>query len=405
MLRSTVPPASVFWLRGGWQSRCLVLSASQFQHVLNDPGRTSETFAGHAGHTLSLLSGARRGTILQELCKMELVRLNPNSKIEEPTRGTRCNGAPRSASQAEYDFSMDGGKIRCKSAQLTWRRSEKRWGVFFRCVKLPWPGFRDQAPFDHLYLILFSPDSLHIIKHDLRTGATSAGKSTGSGGHSIYVRAAPGQECWQTARSQILKSFLTKGRCELVSCVDLSAFDVRTWLAKQMERLTTRQDHVYQWVPLNHMAPQLRGLQIERMAFEVDQILNPNCSFLRTSSKVDWVRGRVKVEIKHGQMLFNQKRQRWRCSFQNIKCASYGVRDCDLFDELWLAIYSPRGIHVFKHPGGQVRFSHSGLIEQDSGQQIRVYSSLNVLDVREALDEMLHKMEAWGCQPLATILW
>ena len=62
-------------------------------------------------------------------------------------------------------------------------------------------------------------------------------------------------------------------------------------------------------------------------------------------------------------------------------------------------------IHFLKHPGGQVRFSLTGLNEQACGQRIDVYSSRNVLDVREAFDEMVQKMEAWGCQPLATILW
>ena len=81
------------------------------------------------------------------------------------------------------------------------------------------------------------------------------------------------------------------------------------------------------------------------------------------------------------------------------------ARDHDLFDELWLAIYSPLGIHILKHPGGQVRFSITGLNQQVFGQQIIVYSSRNVLDVRQALDEMLKKMEEWDCQPLATILW
>ena len=102
---------------------------------------------------------------------------------------------------------------------------------------------------------------------------------------------------------------------------------------------------------------------------------------------------------------FDKGSRRWKCSFSNIKCASCGVRDHDLFDELWLAIYSPLGIHIFRHPGGQVRFSLTGLQEQGFGQQMQVYSSQNVLDVREALNNILKKMEEWDCQPLATILW
>ena len=404
MLRSGLHPASVFRLGGGWQFRCLVLSASQFQDILNDPGQTSKTYVGHAGHELSLLSGKRRGMILNKLCKKELARLHPHSTIKEPTTGSHCDGACRSANNALYDFFLDGRKVKCKSAQLSWIEANKQWRALFHRVKLPCPCFQDQAPFDDLYLTLFSPDRLHIIRHDLQTGVCSTGKRTESQGHQICVRATRGQECWQTGLYQILNRFLTNG-CELVSSVDLSAVEVSNWLTQQMEGLTTLQDHAYEGVPLHHMVQQLRGLRIEGIAFEVDQILHPNCSFSRSSSEVDWVRGVVRVEIKSAQMCYSKVQRCWRCSFQNIKCGCQGARDRDLFDELWLAFYSPLGIHILKHPGGKVRFSLTGLQEQDDGQRVNVYSSQNVIDVRAALDQMLHKMEAWGCQPLATILW
>ena len=389
----------------GWHLTFLVLHAPQFQHILNDSSRTSKAYEGHAGHELSLLSGRRRGMILKELCKTELIRLHPHSKIEEPTRGTRCNGARRSASQAEYDFSMDGRKVRCKSTQMSWDRTNRVWHARTEGVKLPWPGFRDQAPFDDLYLIMFSPDSLHIIKHDLQTGVASDGNVTGSRGHKIVIRGASGQECWQTARSQILYKFLAAGQCKLVDRIDLSDVKVSSWLGKQMEQMTMRQDCAYKGVPLNRMAPQ-RGLRIEELALEVDRILHPDCSFSRVSSNIDWVRGEVKVEVKHGQMLFQRGNKKWQCRFSNIKCAGAGARDEDLFDELWLAIYSPFGIHFLQHPGGKACFWLNGLKEQDVGRFRDVRASHNVLDIREALDEMLKTMvDEWGCQPLARIVW
>ena len=190
-----------------------------------------------------------------------------------------------------------------------------------------------------------------------------------------------------------------------MSSVDLSDVEVSNWLTQQIEGLTAPQDHAYQGVPLSQMAPQLRGLRIEEIAFEVDRILHPTCSFSRASLEVDWVRAGVRVEFKSTQMWHNKVRGNWRCSWQNIKCASRGVRDRDLFDELWLAIYSPRGIHILKHPGGEVRFSLHGLQGQDDGQRIQVFCSQNVIDVWEALDEMLKKLGEWGCQHLVTILW
>ena len=147
---------------------------------------------------------------------------------------------------------MDGRKVECKSAQMSWDKGKKSWRALFTRVKLPWPGFRNQAPFDDLYLTLFSPDRLHIIKHDRRTGVSKAGKQTGSNGHQIVVGAAAGQECWQSARSQILDKFLAKGHRELVARIDLPATEVMAFLAEQMEGMAARQDHEYKGVPLDH---------------------------------------------------------------------------------------------------------------------------------------------------------
>ena len=95
MLRTALPAAVSVGFR--WrQWRPLVLSASQFQHILKTPTPTSQAYIGHAGHELSLLSGPRRGKILEQLCKKELVRLNPCGKFEEPSEGTRCDGTRRS---------------------------------------------------------------------------------------------------------------------------------------------------------------------------------------------------------------------------------------------------------------------------------------------------------------------
>ena len=82
MLRTALPAASVVFPLGfGWpQWRPLVLSASQFLHILKKPDLTSQAYIGNAGHELSLLSGQRRGKILEQFCKKELARLNPNSK-------------------------------------------------------------------------------------------------------------------------------------------------------------------------------------------------------------------------------------------------------------------------------------------------------------------------------------
>ena len=399
-----LPAATVVFSLGvRWQQwRRLVLNASQFQHILRQPDLTSAAYVGHAGYELSVLSGTRRGKILEQFCKKELARLNPNSKVAEPAEGTRRDGTRRSAYHAEYDFTLDGRKIECKSALMAWDKGKQFWYVCFHGVKLKWKPFRDRMLFDDLYLTLFSPDSLCILKHDLRTGVTSDGKKTGSRGHKIRVRGACGQECWQTARSQIFDKFLSKSHCKLVAQVSLSDVEISSWLANQSEAMAALQDRAYRGVPLNHMAPELRGLRIEQIAFEVDQILHPNCSFSRASSKVDWVRGDVTVESKHGQMLFDRDRQCWYCGFSRIKSAGDNSCEYNLFDELWLTIYSPFGLHILRHPG---KFDPC-VTQGPNERRVALRAPRYILGVKEALYQMLVQMELrWGCQPLATVLW
>ena len=129
MLRTALPAATavfplVFRRR---QRRPLVLSASQFLHILRKPDLTSQAYIGNAGHELSLLSGQRRGRILEQFCKKQLAWLNPNSKLEEPAPGNFCNGVRRSLYHSEYDFTMDSRKVECKSAQMSWDKIRRRF--------------------------------------------------------------------------------------------------------------------------------------------------------------------------------------------------------------------------------------------------------------------------------------
>ena len=101
-------------------------------------------------------------------------------------------------------------------------------------------------------------------------------------------------------------------------------------------------------------------------------------------------------------MLFDQDRQCWYCGFSRIKCAGANVRETNMFDELWLVIYSPFGLHFLKHPGN----FDPGMRQSPRGRHLRLSAPKHMLDIKEALDLMLVKIEVdWGCQPLATVLW
>ena len=161
----------------------------------------------------------------------------------------------------------------------------------------------------------------------------------------------------------------------------------------------------------------MRGLRIQEMACEIDQMLHPRSDFLLAHrvaetdisarllpSRVDWIRDNQRVEVKHGKLLFLKSGQQWCCQFSRIKFAIKGVREQDAFDELWLAIYSPCGIHFFKHGKAS---SRDGAAEAKTatGDSIRIGASRKIVDVRHALTNIMDKMKLKGCQLVAEVVW
>lgn len=285
----------------------LKLRGSQFQDIIDDTGVTSRLYKGHAAHSLSLLSGYRRGVILQDLCRKELAKMNPNSKIQAGTHGTCCNGQRRAEHQSENDGRIDERGFECKSSLIKWKKDQKCWYVSFSRIKLPLAGIREQAPFDELYLIILSPDHVYIVKHDLNSFVTTAGKATSESGHHIWVRGTAKQECWKTAWKQILEKLLGgESGCSLIAQVDLSNPGVQSWLSQSLRRGATLQDAAYLGIPFSSMNSALRGLRVEKIGLKIDQMLNPSCVFSRECSTVDWIRNGIGVEVKHGQMLFHK---------------------------------------------------------------------------------------------------
>ena len=145
--------------------------------------------------------------------------------------------------------------------------------------------------------------------------------------------------------------------------------------------------------PLSTLNPALRGLRVQQVAYEVDQTLNRNSIFSTDCSGADWTRNGIRVEVKHGQMCFRKAEQRWTCTFSGIKCAAAGARDHDFFDELWLVVYSPLGLHFLKHPGGTRLYVTTGLQIYDCGGYISIAGPAGVQNVQAALKTILRKME------------
>ncbi|CAE8589192.1 unnamed protein product [Polarella glacialis] len=113
-------------------------------------------------------------------------------------------GMVKDANSGAFAWLRGGARIKSKSAQLCWSRSEKCWYICFVDIKLQAFGIREMATFDELLLALYTPRGLFIYKHDLEFAASTNGVRTATSGHRVTIRGPKGEENWQVALEAIL---------------------------------------------------------------------------------------------------------------------------------------------------------------------------------------------------------
>ena len=381
----------------------VTLDASQFKHLWEDLGSTASFYNEHP---LAQLNAKRRGALLQEWACQMLKDANPKALFKDAVPGTCVNGHRRNAFQAEYDFQLDDRKGEVKSSQLRWERNT--WHVAFQGVKFPhltcWNTF--DPSFDDLYLVLFSPKWLHLVKHDFQTGISRAGLRTEPFGYHIDIRGSTNSLCWEESLQTILDKLCTQGGCSLIAKTDIS----ETRILDMCNKHQGFGRQFYHRKPFSSMSPPLRGLRLQRVVLEIDKFLHSRSFFEHFCSEhtcsgsmrgqhnasVDWIRDGKRVEVKSAQLSFNKSCQKWLCEFSSIKH--------DRFDELLLAIYSPRGLDVFKHDG-VFALSTRGIATETSGKCIYVGAPSGELDPICALQFIEAKLEANNCPRIARIFW
>ena len=377
------------FLRVQWawhvRRRYVTFSASQFQHLWEDVGPVAHPYNWHP---LAQLNGVRRGAVIEKWVRRMLQDTCPGCVVEDAVPGHCVNGVRRSPHQAEYDFLCDGRKVEIKSAQLLGGNPGERWVVRFGGIQFQASSISSCTIFDDLYLVIFSPKWLHLVRHDLQTGLSNSGR---------HVTVFGKQGNWEESLDLILDRLCTSGKCKLIGKTDISD----SWIADECERNVDHVTRLYVDKPFASMSPQLRGFRIERLVREFDKLLHSESEFSRPSrclqvcSSSDWIRGKTRVEVKSSQLHFSHARQRWCCAFWAIKPNS--------FDELLLAIYSPRGLDVFRHDGAY-GCSKTGVHTESKGC-VFVYASCGETDPLSALQQIEAKLQANNCPKVASIAW
>ncbi|CAE6950875.1 unnamed protein product [Symbiodinium sp. CCMP2592] len=391
-------------------ARNLVVPAREFREILEDVGETSRAYAGNP---LAQLSPNRRGHVLQNAVRQVLSQKHSDMQVKGPTPGISIRGARLRPDQAKYDFSIGGRRVECKSAQLCWCQSEVRWTARFSGIKL------EQNYFDDLYLALFTPSNVLVLQHDLHTCMSRAGRRTSEFGWRVNVGGGKHQTNWRDAMVALAKQlFKADSNCRRVAVLQVHGPEISAALSHALRsRSKELADKFYKESPLQLANPSSRGLQIEAVAFELDKRMHPEAFFLRSAAEkagaggslrglhaasADWLRNGTRIEVKHGALLFKEQRCVWTCSFTGIRSTSVLQGDVRNFDELWLVVLSPRGLHFFRDDGGLgiAKASHLG-----RGGCIQVCGPYNEPDPHAALEPILHKLICRGCTLLATVLF
>eukprot|EP00440_Ansanella_granifera_P073756 gb/GFBE01080033.1/.p1 GENE.gb/GFBE01080033.1/~~gb/GFBE01080033.1/.p1 ORF type:complete len:423 (+),score=22.10 gb/GFBE01080033.1/:1-1269(+) len=398
----------------------LLLPVSQFQHILQKGSAPTDIYGCDP---LAQLGQYWRGVALQTIVRNVLHSKDPALVTRDATPGVCSNGSRRSQHQAAFDWMCDGRRVECKSSQLNWVASYRAWCVQFHGIKFSLSGVRDAAHFDDLILALHSPWKVHILKHDHCLGVSTYGVRTAAVGHKITVVGKRNQPCWQAALATILAKIHhpVNGRCEFLAEVPISDAQVVSVVDRiNASKGRAYMKQVYRDVPLSKLSAGRRALILEEIGLALDRLANSSSIFRSPASdddlrvdgtrrghhcaSVDWIRDQTRVELKHTQLSWSEAGQRWHCHFTGVKYAQAGIRQEARFDELWLAIYSPFGIHMFVH-NGTFGVATAGMRGQATGFDINIYSKRNEPNARVALDIICSKLAGAGCQLLAIVHW
>ena len=384
----------------------LLLKASEFQHLFEE-GPTEAIYSNTPARDLHQ---SRQGEVLQEWARRVLQEQNPKLAFSDPEPGVCQNGSKRPLHCAPYDFLMEGRRVEVKSSRLSWDSYSRQWYARFVNVKLPYRE-RTEAVFDDLYLVMMSPKGLQLIKHDSITGLSTNGRATEVHGHKIQVRGTRVNSCWEDSLAEIERKLLVQGNCSLVAGESFHELGVSKRLLTSGRPQSSR-DPATACNPRCAMSSSKWGKQIQAMGFAIDQIWNPHQEFSLTvegavtstqkrgtsNACADWVRGSRRVELKSSGMRWEQQSRRWRCQFCCIKPYH--------FDELWLAICNPSGIHFYRSEYPEcVDLCKSGAATEHRGLGKIVNGRCHQDNPLEALETIGAKLISQGFEMIAIVMW
>ena len=169
-------------------------------------------------------------------------------------------------------------------------------------------------------------------------------------------------------------------------------------------------EKVYADTPVSGLGQAQQGKILQEWARKVLQEKNPETEILDPGpgtccngrrrgphqAEYDFSMGGRRVEVKSSRMAWSSKDGRWNVQFFHVKLA-YQERAEPAFDDLYLVLSSPRGLHLVKHDLA-TGVSTRGKSTEISGHIVQVRGSTTTDCWEDALDDILEKLcERGGC--------
>ena len=361
--------------------------------------------ATYSGVPLADLAAVPKGNVLRSIVREVDARRHPRATIADAIPGTRVDGTRRSQSQAAYDWRRDDSRVACKGSQLTWDSQMKRWRVCFANVK---PAGAEGA-YDELLLALYSPRGVHIYRHDGQVGLSGNGRATAVVGRKIVVCGPRQQESWEAALDDRILPRLDASGCTYVDFVPIDDPQIAAAITLH-PAASTDFSSTFAGVPLANCDPRTRSALLKRLVREVDARRHPEAaianaivsSVSRKAAAYDWQRDDSRVACKSSGLIWSPSHRRWKVLFKHVK--PMGADGA--YDELLLALYSPWGVHVYRHDR-RIGVSTSGKeTAVMMKHEIGISGPAGEESWRTALDEgILPKLDASGCERVAEVSW
>ena len=354
------------------------------KYIGSDTTGLTRTQAAYYMVPLADTTPATRGVILEGIVRNAWEKYTGEATYDVSVMDDAVcvNGRKRARCTTSCDFLSGPSqrRVEVKTAQLSWVHCQQRWEVQWRNIK--------PKAHDVLLLALYTTSGIYLFQHDGIFGVSRHGRYQTSSGGKVQTSAPRTQACVEEAT----RSILSKMNSMLCMQIPLETLDAATTLTKTQQ--------AYVGAPLALYTVKRRGVLLEHITRRVWEECTNTKTFDPCDDDALCINGSkrslscathdfqdeagLKYEVKSAQLKWNCTKQRWLAEWMNVKS--------EYHDRLLLALYTPKGIHMFQHDG-IFGVTTRGRDQRSGGGGVFAYAPVGEDSIEQATSIIVKKME------------